>query len=501
MARSLMILGTSSSVGKSILVTALCRIFLRRGFNVAPFKAQNMSLNSFVTPQGHEIGRAQAVQAEAAGIPPEADMNPILLKPEADARSQVVLMGKPWRTLPAKDYYPCRDELWKFVVESLERLDRRYDLIIAEGAGSPVEINLQQNDVVNMRVADHLKAPVILVGDIDRGGIFAQLLGTLWLLEPQHRALVRGLVVNKFRGDPDLFKDGNDILEARGGVPVLGIIPYLDNLGIAQEDSVYLDDHRTLGDGKLVDIVVLNLPYMSNYDDFDALATETGVQVRFIQSVGELGDPDALILPGSKTTLADLKWLRSRNFDRALTDIIERGKSVVGICGGYQMLGRNVRDISGVEGHGGEMTGFDLLPMRTDFSSEKSTHQVRGRVIGGSGFLANLKGVEVTGYEIHMGHSDLLSGSHPLLMITDRGGGFANIQDGCSSNEGRIWGTYLHGIFDNPGFRRAWLRSLGWEETGAGKALSMMREEAYDRLADHVEEHLNIALIEEMIDQ
>ncbi|MCD6553728.1 MAG: cobyric acid synthase [Anaerolineae bacterium] len=498
-ARTLMLLGTASSVGKSLLVTALCRIFAREGLRVAPFKAQNMALNSYVTREGHEMGRAQVAQAQAAMVEPHVDMNPILLKPEADSRSQVVLMGRPWRTIPARSYYRCRKELWAAVTAALDRLRAAYDLVIIEGAGSPVELNLKGGDIVNMAVARHAQAPVLLVGDIDRGGIFAQLLGTLWLLEPEERGLVRGLIVNKFRGDLALFEEGVRILEERGGVPVLGVIPYLPGLRIAQEDSVFLEDHRALGEGQEVDIAVIRLPHISNYDDFDALAMEEGVRVRFVESVEELGQPDAVILPGSKTTLDDLRWLRSRGLDGAIVALAGAGKAVAGICGGYQMLGRLVRDALGIEGRDGAQPGLGLLPVDTDFEPEKATFQVWARVIGGEGFLARLEGIEVEGYEIHMGRSRLLEGTQPLLRITRRGGEAVDVLDGAVSVGGRVWGTYLHGIFDNPAFRRAWLRSLGWRGEGPGETLAAMREREYDRLADHVQAHLDMARLREII--
>jgi adenosylcobyric acid synthase len=494
-----MILGTSSSAGKSILATALCRVFSRRGVRVAPFKAQNMSLNSFVTPGGHEIGRAQAVQAEAAGIAPEVEMNPILLKPEADSRSQVVLMGKPWKNLKAREYYPERDQLWASVTRSLESLSRRFDLILCEGAGSPVELNLKTNDIVNMRVAEHLDAPAILVGDIDRGGIFSQLLGTLWLLDEEEQTRLRGFVVNKFRGDPTLFEEGIKILEQRSGVPVLGVLPYIPDLGIAQEDSVYLDDHRALGAGDQLDIAVVHIPYMSNYDDYDALALEPGVQVRFIRSMEELGATDAIILPGSKTTLADLDWLRRQGLDREIMTLCDAGKAVVGICGGYQMLGMTIRDSHGVEGTGGKQEGLGLLPIDTMFEESKTTHQVRAHAAARTGFAATLEGIDIVGYEIHMGQTSLRSGGQPLFETHRLGDEKKPALDGAISNDGRVWGTYLHGVFDNPGFRQAWLRTLGWQGEGVSESLAAAREKAYERLADITEVLLDIDRIEAMV--
>ena len=355
-AKTLMIQGTASSAGKSLLVAALCRIFHQDGVRVAPFKAQNMALNSFVTREGHEMGRAQVVQAQAAGLEPHVDMNPILLKPEQDARSQVVVMGKPWAALAAGEYYRRKGELWSVVTAALDRLRERYDLVVIEGAGSPAEINLRESDIVNMAVARYARAPVLLVGDIDRGGVFAALVGTMVLLEEGERRLIKGFVINKFRGDVTLLHDGLTMLEERTGVPVLGVVPFIRDLQIAEEDSVALDGVSQAGDrgqgtgekgqgiSDKVDIAVIRLPRISNFDDFDALALEEGVQVRFVDDPDRLGHPQAVILPGTKSTIADLLWLRRVGLARAICALAENGIPVVGICGGYQMLGRTISD-------------------------------------------------------------------------------------------------------------------------------------------------------------
>ncbi|HID65180.1 MAG TPA: cobyric acid synthase, partial [Anaerolineae bacterium] len=338
-AKTLMIQGTASSAGKSLLVAALCRIFCQDGVRVAPFKAQNMALNSFVTREGHEMGRAQVVQAQAAGLEPHVDMNPILLKPEQDARSQVVVMGRPWATLAAGEYYRRKGELWPVVTAALDRLRERYDLVVIEGAGSPAEINLRDSDIVNMAVARYARAPVLLVGDIDRGGVFASLVGTMVLLEEDERRLIKGFVINKFRGDVALLQDGLTMLEQRTGVPVLGVVPFIRDLQIAEEDSVALGEplRRSLesSQGREVDIAAIRLPRISNFDDFDALALEEGVQVRFVDGPDQLGHPQAVILPGTKSTIADLLWLRQVGLARALCELAENGTPVVGICGGY----------------------------------------------------------------------------------------------------------------------------------------------------------------------
>ena len=499
-AQVLMVQGTGSSAGKSLLVTALCRIFAQDGLKVAPFKAQNMSLNSYVTAQGHEIGRAQVVQAEAAGISPHVDMNPVLLKPEGEGRSQVVVMGHPWQSLPAGDYYERKNFLWETVTSALARLRAAYDLVIIEGAGSPAEINLRESDIVNMAVARHAKSPVLLVGDIDRGGVFASLVGTLVLLEEEERCLVKGLVINKFRGDLRLLQSGLEMLEERANVPVLGVIHYLHDLNIAEEDSVGLDDLSGAPDAPGapddLDIAVIRLPRISNFDDFDPLALEPRVKVRFVSNRRELGVPDAVILPGTKHTLADLNWLHSQNLDTRIGDLAREGVAVVGICGGYQILGLTIADPLGVESPAGEqLPGLGLLSLTTEFAPAKATFQAGATVEAGPGFLSAVAGTTLTGYEIHMGHSRLSGeGVWPLLALTHRDG-----FDGAIDASGRVWGTYLHGIFDNTGFRRAWLKSLGWTPAGEEIDMAAIRQAGYDRLAAAVRASLDMPQLQKMI--
>lgn len=512
-ARVLMVQGTSSSVGKSLLVTALCRMFARRGVRVAPFKAQNMSNNAAVCADGAEIGRAQAVQAVAAGIQPVADLNPILLKPEADARSQVVVMGRVWRSIQAGSYYRHRDELWPVVTGALDRLRAEFELVIVEGAGSPAELNLRAGDLVNMAVARYAQAPVLLVGDIDRGGIFAQLLGTLMLLDPEERALVRGLVVNKFRGDPALFVDGVRILEERGGVPVLGVVPYLSDLTLPEEDAVVLEQpggplfpslaSRHEGEGfRDVDLAVIRFPRIANFDDFDPLAAESGVSVRYVSSLSELGRPHAVILPGTKSTGADLLWLRRQGLAEAILRLAREGVAVVGICGGYQMLGETIRDPNRLESAAEEVAGLGLLPVETTFAGEKTTAQVNARVTGGPGWMASLMGRTLQGYEIHVGQT---WSAFPWLEIASRNGVAVQEPDGAVSADGRVWGCYLHGLFENPEVREAWLASLRMGGT-AGEQRSGKRPDewrwggALDRLADAVEAALTMERLEEILE-
>jgi len=394
-ARVLMVQGTGSSAGKSLLVAGLCRLFRREGYRVAPFKAQNMALNSAATLDGREIGRAQAVQAEAAGIDPTVEMNPILLKPEEDSRCQVVVLGTPRETLRARDYYRRKGELWEAVTSSLASLRERYDLVLIEGAGSPAEVNLRDNDIVNMRVALHAEAPVLLVGDIDRGGVFASLVGTLDLLQPRERALVKGLVINKFRGDVSLLEPGLRFVEERSGVHVLGVVPYLRDLLISDEDSVVLEGVRP-GSG-LLDVAVLRLPRIANFDDFDLLEAEPAVGLRYVADPLKLGRPDLLIIPGSKSTVADLDFLRESGLARAVLALVGSGTPVLGICGGYQMLGNRILDPEGVESGQVETAGLGLLPATTTFAAGKRTTRVAARVLAGDGPFAMARGEEIGG--------------------------------------------------------------------------------------------------------
>ncbi len=492
-AKTLMVMGTHSNAGKSLLVTALCRIFARRGYRVAPFKAQNMALNAGVTPAGDEIGRATIVQAEAAGIAPHVDMNPVLLKPESDGRSQIVLNGRPYGHLHAENWHTLKPLLWQHVTAALDRLRARTDLVIIEGAGSPAEINLKAGDIVNMRVAQYATAPTLLVGDIDRGGVFAALVGTMVLLEPAERALIKAFVINKFRGDIRLLGDGLTMLQARAfDTPTLGVIPFLPNIGIAAEDSVALEKTSAPTANDALEIAVVHLPHISNFDDFDPLAAETGVSVRYLQSVAEWGNPDAVILPGTKTTLTDLQWLRETGLADALRKFVDSGGYVAGICGGYQMLGEIIADPDGVEAAPGSITGgLALLPLKTIFGGDKRTVQVEGKLVAPVKPFAAVQQSAIHGYEIHMGRSTPTAEAQTLCAI-----GAEARPDGLISADGRVWGTYLHGIFDNDPFRHAWLHALGWR----GEAQSFDRQRSYDRLADHVAAHLDMAQLQRIID-
>ncbi len=485
-ARTLMIQGSMSSAGKSLLVTALCHMFARRGVRVAPFKAQNMSNNAAVCTDGGEIGRAQYTQALAAGVAPTVQMNPVLLKPEADARSQVIVNGRVWQTFAARDYYTRKRELWAHVTAALDALRADYELVIIEGAGSPVELNLKRGDIVNMAVARYAQSPVLLVGDIDRGGIFAQLLGTLLLMDDDERQLVRGLVVNKFRGDPTLFTDGIAMLEERGGVPVLGVVPYLPAHGIPEEDAVAVEDAAPAPPAASVDIAVIRLPRIANFDDFDPLTAEPGVGVRYVADANALGSPSAVILPGTKSTIADLAWLQASGLAGRVCALAAQGVPVVGICGGYQMLGTRVADPHRVESDMGAVAGLGLLDVETTFIAEKSTQQTQVQAIGGAGWLHDLAGHTLHGYEIHIGQTTvqnawLASGSS------------------ATSTNGRVWGCYLHGLFENDVLRWAWLRSLGWGSHGAGNQKRQTLSGRFSLLADHVQGALNMDVLERIV--
>lgn len=500
-ARVLMVQGTASSVGKSWLVTAFCRLFARRGVRVAPFKAQNMSNNAAVCSNGAEIGRAQALQARAAGVEPCAEMNPILIKPEAESRAQIVVLGCVWRTLSAGEYYRHKQALWPVVTTALDRLRETYDLVIVEGAGSPAELNLKESDIVNMAVARYAQAPVLLVGDIDRGGIFAQLLGTLWLLPPEEQALVRGFIVNKFRGDPALFAEGVRILEERSGRPVLGVIPYVPDLVLPEEDAATLPPSSASHREPTIDIAVIRLPRMANFDDVDPLRAEPNVRVRFVDHPARLGRPDAVILPGSKSTVADLQWLRCVGLAEAIVRLAEAGCAVVGLCGGYQMLGETICDPNHVESSTDQVAGLGLLPVITTFSGQKATYQVTAHVVGGPGWLAEVAGQEVKGYEIHMGRSRSLN---PWLEIVSRNAKPAGVLDGAVSADGRVWGCYLHGIFANDRLRRAWLKSLQEGKRPQPPLPPLVNAEALldeslDRLADAVARSLDMSRLEALV--
>ncbi|HEY8477691.1 MAG TPA: cobyric acid synthase [Chloroflexota bacterium] len=501
--RVLMVQGTASSVGKSVLVAALCRIFRQDGYRVAPFKAQNMSNNSFIAADGGEIARSQAVQAEAAGLDPIVDMNPIILKPEADHRSQVIVRGRVYATMTAREYFQAKPSLLPVVADSLNRLRTAFDVVVIEGAGSPAEINLRESDIVNMRVARLARAPVVLVGDIDRGGVFASLVGTMELLEGEERQLVRGLVINKFRGDASLLQPGLDFLARRTGVPVLGVVPHVDDLGLPEEDAATLEERARPAGGGLR-IAVVRLPHISNFDDFQPLEEEPGVAVEYVTRPEQIVGAHLVVLPGTKSTVADLAWLRNRGLAEAIQRHAANGGAIVGICGGYQMLGEEILDPLRVESAEERAEGLGLLPVRTVFDREKATCRVRGTLVGGAGLVQRAEGAAVEGYEIHMGRTERAA-LGPAVQIVERDGRPTQHGDGAVSEDGRILGTYVHGLFQHHEARRAILRGLAesvsapWRPSSAGIDDAQRRAQAYDRLAAVVRASLDMPRLYEIV--
>ena len=481
--RYITVLGTQSHAGKSVLVTALCRILRRKGYHVAPYKSQNMSLNSWITKDGKEIGIAQAVQAFAAGVEPTADMNPILLKPKGDLTSQVILLGKPFGDRKVGEYYSGIDEMLEAAKGAIGRLSEEYEVIVIEGAGGAAEINLYGKDIANSRIAREVGSPILLVGDIERGGVFASLYGTLMLLPEEDRKLVKGMIINKLRGEPSLLEPGLEELHRITGVPVLGVVPYR-NFRIPSEDSVSIADKS--GGGNLdIDIAVIRFSFISNFTDFEPL--ERIAKVRYVTLDGSLGAPDIVILPGSKNTVNDLKELRSSGLAEKIRKLAGEGVPVLGICGGYQMLGREVID-HGIEG-GTEETieGLGLLPAVTFFDKyEKITRQTSKRVTAGGPILGAIQGTTVKGYEIHMGKTD-----------TER---HVFDDDGCISDSGTVIGTYLHDIFSNSNFVRAVL-AYACRRKGIGFVLPEGETDPYDELADIVEENLDMERIMSIIEE
>ena len=490
MAKAIMLQGTASNAGKSLLSAGLCRIFKQDGYRVAPFKSQNMALNSAITPDGLEMGRAQVVQAQAAGVAPDARMNPILLKPTSNVGSQVIVNGVPRGTMPAGEYFHYRKTLIPEVMAAYESLSAEYDIIVIEGAGSPAEINLKQDDIVNMGMAKRAKAPVLLCGDIDRGGVFASLYGTVKLLEPDEQDLIRGLIINKFRGDVEILRPGLGQLEQLTGKPVLGVVPMLD-VDVDDEDSL---SSRLSASGKvgLVDIAVVRLPRLSNFTDFNPLERMEEVTLRYVGSVKELGNPDLILLPGTKNTMDDLRWLRQSGLEGAILKHAARGGAVVGICGGYQMLGQTVSDPEGVES-GGTLKGLGLLPAQTVFQGEKTRTRVSGTFQAPTGIFAEMAGVPFEGYEIHMGRTT--SAAAPLVEFTTQTG--EERADGLTA--GNVWGCYVHGVFDKAESAAALvnclLRAKGLDRQAASVDWQAYAQLQYDKLAEGLRSSLDMEQI------
>lgn len=488
-AKVVMVMGTASDVGKSVVATALCRILTQDGWQVAPFKAQNMSLNSFAVPDGGEIGRAQVVQAEAARVTPTVDMNPVLLKPVADHRSQVVVLGVPMVTKSAAEYYEMKSKLWPIVTGALDRLRDEYDVVVIEGAGSPAEINLKEQEIVNMSVAKYADAAVILVGDIERGGVFASLVGTMALLDDEECSLIKGFLINKFRGDPGLLTSGLGMLEERTGVPVLGVLPHFTDIQIPQEDSLGIDAGAESAGTPVLDIAVMRLPHMANFDDFDPLRVEPGIAVRYVADADDLGSPDLMVIPGSKTTVEDLEWLREQGLDAAITACRKQGTPVIGICGGYQLLGERILDPEGVESSQAEVAGLGLLPVTTVFGGTKATQQVEGTVNVAMGLLADCAGIPIKGYEIHMGTTD----GGGLFSLNKRSGATVDELDGAMDADGLTLGTYMHGLFHNREFRRRVLgRLAAWKGVVLPPGVDVDLDAEYDKLAELVRANVDM---------
>ena len=493
-AKAIMVQGTMSGAGKSLIAAGLCRIFAQDGLAVAPFKSQNMSLNSAVTPRGFEIGRAQALQAQACGIPAEPAMNPILLKPTTDVGSQVVVMGKPVANMAARDYFKYKTGLIPTVQAAYDDLASRHDVVVIEGAGSPAEINLKHNDIVNMGMAKMAAAPVLLVGNIDCGGVFAQLVGTHALLEDDERRMLKACVINKFRGDVTLLQPGLDELERRMGVPVAGVVPYAP-LDLDDEDGFSAMQGSGAANA-LLDIAVVRLPHISNFTDLDALTALPEVRVRYVSHAEELGRPDLVVLPGTKATLGDLAWLRACDLNAALRQHAEAGGLVLGICGGYQMLGLEIHDPLGVEG-GGRQKGLGLLPVRTAFTQEKTLCSSAGTTLQLGAPFAGLSNLNVAGYQIHMGQTTL-EGGIPFCLLADAG------EDGCVA--GTVMGTYLHGLFDSVPFTQALIDMLLARKGISGARINApvraaCREQQLDVLADTLRTSLDMDLVYRILEE
>lgn len=474
-AKPIMIQGTMSNAGKSLLCAALCRIFKQDGWRVAPFKSQNMALNSFITEEGLEMGRAQVVQAEAAGIKPSVLMNPVLLKPTTDVGSQVIVKGEVRTNMSASDYFKYKKQLIPEIMSAYNKLASENDIIVIEGAGSPAEINLKEDDIVNMGLAKMVDAPVLLVGDIDRGGVFAQLYGTVALLEPEERAMIKATVINKFRGDASILAPGLDMLEKLVKVPCAGVVPYL-HVDIDDEDS--LSERLSSKARKEIDIAVIALPRISNFTDFSPFERFSGVSLRYVKNVLELGQPDMIIIPGTKSTISDLKWMRQNGLEAEVLKAASRGTPVFGICGGLQMLGKTISDPFGTEG-GGDVVGMGLLDIETVFENEKTRTQVEGSFTGLTGMFKELNGIKYRGYEIHMGQS----GTNAAVL-----------------QNGNVYGSYIHGLFDEADIAMTIVAAL-YKKRGlvidenATFDPHNYREAQYDKLADSVRSALNMKLI------
>ncbi len=493
-----MLQGTGSSVGKSLLVTGFCRIFAQDGYRVAPFKAQNMSRNSGVTPDGLEIGRAQVAQAEAAGIEPSVEMNPILLKPEADSRSQLVAMGKMSGAIHSSQFADRRyrrERLWPYVANSLDTLRREYDIVVIEGAGSPAEINLREGDIVNMAVALYADSPVFIIGDIDKGGVFASLYGTHALISDEERNLVKGFIINKFRGDVSLLKPGLAQIEELTGVGVLGVVPFLTDVYVPEEDSPReARVSSSESESGEVEVVVVALPHMANFDEFDPLARRSDVRLRYVREAEEFGNPDLVILPGSKVTIADMDYVRQSGIESRIRSHIWNGRALIGVCGGMQMLGSSIHDPDGIESERRMAEGLGVLDIETRLIGEKLTTRTTGKIVGNEGLLAGARGMAVSGYEIHVGVTESDKGASGVMETADGGAAI-----GYADRTGRAFGTYVHDLFKNEAFAERIVanvaRMKGLDHDIESEPFSQDAE--FDKLASHLRKRLDMSRVYE----
>lgn len=499
------ICGTGSGVGKSVLVTALCRIFMQEGYKVCPFKAQNMALNSFVTREG-EIGRAQATQAQACGIEPSVDMNPILIKPSSDTGAQIIVRGKPVGNMDVLEYIKYKKKAVKIVQGSYNRLKKEYDLIVMEGAGSPAEINLKKHDIVNMKMAEFAGSPVLLVGDIDKGGVFASLYGTVSLLNKKEQKRIKGLIINKFRGDKSLLEGGIKSLEKKTNKKVMGVVPYfsaggiyasgMKDINLPEEDSLYLETRNNPGYLKdSINISVIKLPHISNFTDFDSLESEKNVMLKYAVSEQDFNNADIIILPGTKNTIGDFVWLKTKGLTEKIKSRVDAGSILIGICGGFQMLGRRILDPYGIESAIKETHGLELIDMVTTIKSKKKTFQVKAKEL--------VSGMELNGYEIHHGETKIFDGILPFCEIKERLGKSVSIKDGARNKEWSVWGTYIHGIFDNAGFRKTLLDKIRLKKkmTVYPDCNIFNQNQEFDKLAHLVRENIDMDYLYRIIDK
>ncbi|MCI5628578.1 MAG: cobyric acid synthase [Clostridium sp.] len=505
MGKKIMLQGTASNVGKSIITTGLCRIFKQDGYNVIPFKSQNMALNSFITKEGLEMGRAQVSQAEACGIDPIADMNPILLKPNGNNKSQVIVRGKVVGDMSSKEYHEYKLQLTEVLGDIFEEFEEKYDVVVMEGAGSCAEINLMERDISNMGMAEIADAPVIIIGDIDRGGVFASLAGTMLLLPDEYKKRVKGVIINKFRGRKELLDSGIKMLEDIIKVPVLGVLPYTD-IKIEEEDSVTTRFKQKVNKGN-IHIEVVRTPHMSNFTDFNIFETQEDVSLRYVDFGESFGDPDIVIIPGTKSTIDDLMFLRKNGLENQIKELHRRGKLIIGICGGYQMLGKVLKDPYHVENDLEEVEGIGLLDVETTFEMEKTTTQVKAILDENfHGYLENLSGKEVSGYEIHMGITKRNENSNNFVTVKQKLEQKVNYQVGSVNKECNVFGTYLHGIFDDIDFTRTVLNNIrkmkNLEPIESNvKSFKEFKNQQYDKLADYLREHLDIEKIYEIMNE